>query len=107
MLRESVSILRRTDGKPPLKYPAQVLLIAVTRVRGNAFERQLRLLQRTAGRLEAHGLHHPAGRASVLRDVRARESTRRHAAMVGEPVDREVSGQVRSNPRMQLREIAH
>ena len=39
MHREAPSILRRADRELPLEYTAQVLFIAVTRVRGNALER--------------------------------------------------------------------
>jgi hypothetical protein len=39
MHREAPSVLRRADRELPLEYTAQVLFIAVTRVRGNALER--------------------------------------------------------------------
>jgi len=71
---------------------------------GNALKRITGFLEQTTGRFDAHRFNRPRWRASHLGDVGSRKGARRHAGLLGKPLNAQVFVQMRGNPGMKFAE---
>src|SRR3982751_5450257 len=90
---EAGAVVGGGDAELSLDDAAKILFADEAHHRGNALQRQVGLLQSTAGGFEPDQLDRLGGGPTGLGDIGSRESARAHARGLGEALDAKVFGE--------------